>query len=67
MRFISKELGRQECYGDSDEGVEDTLKGWIHKCLDQYWRFRAIDGMMLTHKDCRQIAEQLSALNTREG
>ena len=64
MRFVSKELGRQECYGDSDEGVEDTLKGWILKCLDQYWRFRAIDGMMLTHKDnqCRARAVRRLAI-----
>ena len=67
MRFVSKRLGRQECYSNSDGSVEDTLKGWILKCIDQYWRFRAVDGTMLTAEDCRQVAEQLSALNTREG
>lgn len=64
MRFVLMPNDKWYCYGDDESPAhEEELKGLLHKCDDDFWRFQSHPDVMLTCKDCRQIAEKLSALN----
>jgi len=56
--------GKWYCYSDDELPVhEEELKGLLHKCDDDFWKFQAQPDVMLTSKDCQKIAEKLSKLN----